>query len=640
MNDAGDADAGPNNLQNFPVIQTALLNGGNLTRHRLGAAGIGDRVLPRGRRTRPASARARSIAFSATEGSGSDADATSSTYGPGAVNGVVQGTDTTNRFSFTVATPGGVSAGVALTATARLAGSTSEFSAALVVAAAPAYSFTKVSSAISDPVNCTTPGQRRDRAPRSARRSASRARSSSTRSCSATRAALSDANSVRISDPIPANTALRVADIAGAGTGPLAFANGATSSGLTYTFTSLASATDDVEFSKDGGTTWTYTPVPGADGCDPPSQTCASARRAPSWPTRHARPELHAALPDLPEVTGVSRRSRRFWGVVAALVLLGLASSGCSLANLVRMPGDLVAAARSRPITRGSSLGPVEAELYRASDEKGVAELFLIDTQAEKNDLKLRARHCDEGDEPACGGRLAALFLHNLSRRELAVSLLERACSASDGDACFQVAVMAEKEEILHANDHPRPKPDERVQVFYDRGCEAGDPRACLEAGTRTWDYERSKGHVVRPMIESDLGRRLAQLDRGCKGGVVEACERARVLVSSPWRGLADPQLFAYYTFLLTFAPPRSVLTAFEGGPRPPFASEIAAAIRRSRETEPERWAQFTDIDRTRAERVARYRASREYLVRLSTIREFAMEADAEDIESDSTRGG
>ena len=57
-------------------------------------------------------------------------------------------------------------------------------------------------------------------------------------------------------------------DIGGAGSGPVAFANGATSSGLTYTFTSLASATDDIEFSNDGGTTWTYTPVAAANGCD------------------------------------------------------------------------------------------------------------------------------------------------------------------------------------------------------------------------------------------------------------------------------------------------------------------------------------------------------------------------------------
>ena len=73
---------------------------------------------------------------------------------------------------------------------------------------------------------------------------------------------------MRISDPIPANTSLRVVDIGGAGSGPVAFANGATSSGLTYTFTSLASATDDIEFSNDDGTTWTYTPVAAGNGCD------------------------------------------------------------------------------------------------------------------------------------------------------------------------------------------------------------------------------------------------------------------------------------------------------------------------------------------------------------------------------------
>jgi len=72
-----------------------------------------------------------------TEGSGADTDATSSTYGPGAINGILQGTDTTNRFQFTIATPGGVVIGTVLTATATLSGNTSEFSGNVTVFGLP-----------------------------------------------------------------------------------------------------------------------------------------------------------------------------------------------------------------------------------------------------------------------------------------------------------------------------------------------------------------------------------------------------------------------------------------------------------------------------------------------------------------------
>jgi hypothetical protein len=71
-----------------------------------------------------------------------------------------------------------------------------------------------------------------------------------------------------ISDPVPANTALFVGDINGAGTGPLAFANGTPGSGLSYTFTALGSLADDLEFSNDNAASWGYGPVPGTDGCD------------------------------------------------------------------------------------------------------------------------------------------------------------------------------------------------------------------------------------------------------------------------------------------------------------------------------------------------------------------------------------
>lgn len=74
-------------------------------------------------------------------------------------------------------------------------------------------------------------------------------------------------NSLNIVDATPANAALIVGNIAGAGSGPTTFTAGA--SGLTYSFASLASSTDDIEFSSDNGLSWNYTPVAGGDGTDP-----------------------------------------------------------------------------------------------------------------------------------------------------------------------------------------------------------------------------------------------------------------------------------------------------------------------------------------------------------------------------------
>ena len=266
LNDAGDADAGPNNLQNFAVIETALISGGNL--RVTGWARPGSIIEFFVAALDPTGfGEGQTYAFSATEGSGADGDATTGTYGPGAVNGVAQGTDTTNRFSFTVATPSGVAVGGRLTATARLSGSTSEFSAATLVVAAPNYAFTKISSAITDPVNCTTAGNSATCSPVGSQKRIPGAIVEYLLTVSNS-GGVSDPNSVVITDPIPANTSLRVVDLGGAGTGPVAFANGATSSGLSYVFTSLASTTDDVDFSNNNGTTWTYTPTAAANGCD------------------------------------------------------------------------------------------------------------------------------------------------------------------------------------------------------------------------------------------------------------------------------------------------------------------------------------------------------------------------------------
>lgn len=77
-----------------------------------------------------------------------------------------------------------------------------------------------------------------------------------------------DGNTVFITDPLPAQLELRVADIGGSGSGPVSFTEGSPVSGLTYSFVSLSNATDDVAFSSDNGATWTYTPTPGGDGTD------------------------------------------------------------------------------------------------------------------------------------------------------------------------------------------------------------------------------------------------------------------------------------------------------------------------------------------------------------------------------------
>lgn len=78
-----------------------------------------------------------------------------------------------------------------------------------------------------------------------------------------------DNNTTVITDPIPVSADLFVGDVGAPGSGPVGFVQGTPTSGLTYTFTALANATDDVLFSSDGGATYTYTPVPDVNGMDP-----------------------------------------------------------------------------------------------------------------------------------------------------------------------------------------------------------------------------------------------------------------------------------------------------------------------------------------------------------------------------------
>lgn len=77
-----------------------------------------------------------------------------------------------------------------------------------------------------------------------------------------------DNNTTVITDQIPANTELFVGDINGGGSGPVLFTDGATASGLSYSFISLASATDNLSFSNNGAVSYVYSPTADANQCD------------------------------------------------------------------------------------------------------------------------------------------------------------------------------------------------------------------------------------------------------------------------------------------------------------------------------------------------------------------------------------
>jgi trimeric autotransporter adhesin len=81
-------------------------------------------------------------------------------------------------------------------------------------------------------------------------------------------AGAADSNSTVFTDTVPPGMQMFVGDVGPTGSGPISFANGATSSGLTYSFVSLGSTTDSLSFSNNGGASFTYTPVADALGYD------------------------------------------------------------------------------------------------------------------------------------------------------------------------------------------------------------------------------------------------------------------------------------------------------------------------------------------------------------------------------------
>jgi uncharacterized repeat protein (TIGR01451 family) len=148
-----------------------------------------------------------------------------------------------------------VTVGTVLTATATLAGSTSEFSGNITVTGIlfPDILVLKSALTVSDPINGTTNPK-----------SIPGANVIYTIGVTNQGNGPADTDTVGITDAVPLNTSLFVGDLDGSGS-PVQFINGATSSGLSYTFTSLASTTDDVAFSNNDGASYTYDPGPDAD---------------------------------------------------------------------------------------------------------------------------------------------------------------------------------------------------------------------------------------------------------------------------------------------------------------------------------------------------------------------------------------
>lgn len=138
-NDNGDSDTGSNDLLNFPILETAKISAGNLIV--TGFARPGATIEFFVKAPDPSSfGEGQQYLVTYTEGSGQDTDTTQGTY-TNPVNGLNQGSDTTNRFRFTIPLndlPSTITSTEKLTATATCEasngctsasnGSTSEFS--------------------------------------------------------------------------------------------------------------------------------------------------------------------------------------------------------------------------------------------------------------------------------------------------------------------------------------------------------------------------------------------------------------------------------------------------------------------------------------------------------------------------------
>lgn len=221
-NDSGDADAGANGLFNFPVLESAVLAAGQLTLAGFARPGSAIEVFLAAADA-SGFGEGQTFLFTATEGGAQDLDATTGAYA-NPFNGLNQGSDSTNRFRFTVTAPGAVAIGGRLTATGTLSNNTSEFSGNVTVTGSP--SVTLVKSVL--PGGSRPPG------------------TELTYSIVYANTGSAAAYSVVVRDDVPANTDFKL--------GSATSSPG--SSGLTAT----------IAYSNNAGSTWSYTPVSGGGG--------------------------------------------------------------------------------------------------------------------------------------------------------------------------------------------------------------------------------------------------------------------------------------------------------------------------------------------------------------------------------------
>ncbi|SHK85665.1 CUB domain-containing protein [Maribacter aquivivus] len=140
LNDTSDSDSGPNNLENFPVINSAFISGTNLvvtgwtspgstvevffTDINEGTATLGDNQLG----LTQDYGEGQIFIGTAVEGSSDDQDATSSLYLDDDGN-----TDNTNKYKFVFPLPSSTAVGDLITTTGTRSNSTSEFSPEVVI---------------------------------------------------------------------------------------------------------------------------------------------------------------------------------------------------------------------------------------------------------------------------------------------------------------------------------------------------------------------------------------------------------------------------------------------------------------------------------------------------------------------------